>query len=174
MLSRVRGAREAARPDLRAAWPDGDRGSVSVFTAFFTFAVLLLVALLVDGGSALNAKQRAADIAEQAARAAATDLNTAALRSGGAVTIDWADDLNNGGPCAVAQRAIDAYAKDFNSVTSARMAACAQGADPRTATVTVQVSARPLISAPGFTTVTMTSTQSATAACGNADQQEAC
>jgi Flp pilus assembly protein TadG len=163
MLSRVRHAKRTA----------GDQGSVAVFTAFFTFAVLLLIALLVDGGSALNAKQRAADIAEQAARAAATDLNTAALRSGGTVAIDWADDLNNGGPCAVAQHAVDAYAKGLNSVTSVRMA-CRPGPDPRTATVTVALTVRPLISAPGFGSVTMTSTQSATAACGNADMQEAC
>jgi Flp pilus assembly protein TadG len=166
MLSRV----QCGRRDARQA---GDRGSVAVFTAVFTFAVLLLVALLVDGGGVLNAKQRAADIAEQAARAAATDLNTAALRSGGAVAIDWADDLGNGGPCAVAQRAVDAYAKDFNSVTSVQMQ-CGPGVNPLTATVTVQVTTQPLISAPGFGTVTMTSTQSATAACGNAGQQEAC
>jgi Flp pilus assembly protein TadG len=168
MLSRVPGAR-------RGAGQDGDRGSIAVFTAVFAFAVLLLVALLVDGGSALNARERAADIAEQAARAAATDLSTAGLRSAaGTVTIDWADDLNNGGPCAVAQRAIDAYAKDFNSVTSAQLTSCAEGADPRTATVTVQVTAQPVISALGFSTITMTATQSATAACGNADQLEAC
>jgi Flp pilus assembly protein TadG len=159
---------------LRSARQGGEQGSVTVFTAFFAFAVLLLVALLVDGGSALNAKQRAADIAEQAARAAATDLNTAALRSGGTVNIDWTDELGNGGPCAVAQHAVDAYAKDFNSVTSAQIKECGPGPGPRTAIVTVELTTQPLISAPGFTTVTMRATQQATAACGNANQQEAC
>jgi Flp pilus assembly protein TadG len=152
-----------------------DRGSVAVFTAVFSLAVIVLLALLVDGGSELNARERAADIAEQAARAAATDLNTAGLRSAaGTVAIDWADDLNNGGPCAIAQRAVNAYAKSFNSVTSARMTSCGAGADPGTATITVQVTTQPVIPAPGFSTMTMTATQSATAACGNADQQEAC
>jgi Flp pilus assembly protein TadG len=148
---------------------DGERGSVSVFTAVFAFAVIFLVALLVDGGSVLSARERAADIAEQAARAAATDLDLASLRgAAGAVTIDWTT------ACGVAQQAIDAYAKGFNAQTTAQMTGCAEGADPRTATVTVRVTTAPLIPAPGFGSVTMTATQSATAACGNADQQEAC
>lgn len=148
---------------------DGERGSVAVFTAVFAFAVIFLVALLVDGGSVLSARERAADIAEQAARAAATDLNLAGLRgAAGAVTIDWVT------ACGVAQQAIDAYSKGFNAHTTAQMTACTAGADPRTAIITVQVTTTPLIPALGFGSVTVTATQSATAACGNADQQEAC
>jgi Flp pilus assembly protein TadG len=145
-----------------------DRGSVAVFTAVFALAVILLLALLVDGGSELNARERAADIAEQAARAAATDLLTADLRNTSAVTIDWAT------ACAYARQAVTAYAKGFNQLTEARMTSCAPGANPRIATVTVTVTTRPVIPAPGFSTLTVTATQSATAACGNADQQEAC
>jgi Flp pilus assembly protein TadG len=153
----------------RHHWHDDERGSVAVFTAVFALAVLFLVALLVDGGSALNARERAADIAEQAARAAATDLNLASLRgAAGAVTIDWTT------ACGVAQQAVDAYSKGFDSVTSAQMTSCQEGATPRTAIVTVRVTTRPLIPAPGFGNVIMTATQQATAACGNADQQEAC
>src|SRR5436309_9154746 len=108
MLSRD--TRSRARRHRRR---DGDQGSVAVFTAVFALAVLFLVALLVDGGSALNARERAADIAEQAARAAATDLNLASLRgAAGAVTIDW---TTAGG---VAQQAVDAYSRGFDSVTS--------------------------------------------------------
>lgn len=148
---------------------DGERGSVAVFTAVFAFAVIFLVALLVDGGSVLSARERAADIAEQAARAAATDLNLASLRDAtGAVTIDWAT------ACGVAQQAIDAYSNGFNAHTTAQMTDCRQGPDARTAIVTVTITTTPLIPAPGFGTVIMTATQSATAACGNANQQEAC
>ena len=154
----------------------GERGSISVFTAVFAFAVLLLVALLVDGGDALNGRARAADIAEQAARAAATDLSLAGLRSNvGTVAIDWSDTMGNGGPCAIAQKTLDAYAKDFNSrVTSAQITSCTPGPDARTATVQVQVSVRPVIPMPFLSTMNLSVTQSATAACGNADQQEAC
>lgn len=162
-------SRDAPRRGRRHHRSDGERGSIAVFTAVFAFAVIFLVALLVDGGSVLSARERAADIAEQAARAAATDLNLASLRgAAGAVTIDWAT------ACGVAQQAIDAYSKGFNAHTTAQMTACTAGADPRTAIVTVQVTTTPLIPALGFGTVTVTATQSATAACGNADQQEAC
>jgi Flp pilus assembly protein TadG len=154
---------------------DGERGSIAVFTAVFAFVVLVLVALLVDGGGELNARERAADIAEQAARAAATDVDVASLRSAaGTVAIDWADAQNNGGPCAFAQNAVSAYKKDFNAETSAQVTSCAQGGDPRTVTVTVQVDVNPVIPLGGLFTAPMSATQSATAACGNADQQEAC
>ena len=118
MLSRD--IRSRARRHHRHA---GDQGSVAVFTAVFALAVLFLVALLVDGGIALNARERAADIAE------ATDLNLASLRGAtGAVTIDWAT------ACGVAQRAIDAYSKGFNAHTTAQMTDCQQGKDQRTPT----------------------------------------
>jgi len=144
----------------------GERGSVAVFTAFFAFAVLLLVALLVVGGSVLNARERAADIAEQAARAAVTDLSTARLHAG-VVAIDW------GTACGYALRAVRDYAADFSN-SSVRMTYCGEGgnANPRTATVTVQVTIKPAF--PGFPAPTMTATQTATAACGNANQQEVC
>jgi Flp pilus assembly protein TadG len=145
-----------------------ERGSVAVFTAVFALGVIILLALLVDGGSMLNARERAADIAEQAARAAATDLLTADLRNTGSVTIDWAT------ACAYAQQAVTAYAAGFNNVTTARMTSCQAGGNLRTAIVTVEVTTQPAIPAPGFGTVIVTATQQATAACGNADQQEAC
>ncbi|HLQ54651.1 MAG TPA: pilus assembly protein TadG-related protein, partial [Streptosporangiaceae bacterium] len=65
----------------------GDRGSVALWVIIFTFAVLVLVALIVDGGQLMNAKERAADVAEQAARAAANDVNVVDLRAG-TVAID--------------------------------------------------------------------------------------
>ena len=60
----------------------GDRGTLSLFVVLFTPVVVLLAGLLVDGGIAINARERAADVAQQAARAGANDLNVAALRSG--------------------------------------------------------------------------------------------
>lgn len=62
-------------------WRD-DRGTLSLFVVLFTPVVVLLAGLLVDGGIAINARQRAADVAQQAARAGANDLNVTALRSG--------------------------------------------------------------------------------------------
>ena len=51
----------------------GDRGSVSLWVVMFAFVTLALLILVVDGGQVIIAKSRAADIAEQAARAAADD-----------------------------------------------------------------------------------------------------
>src|SRR5260370_11809677 len=75
----------------------GDRGSVALWVIIFTFAVLVLVALIVDGGQLMNAKERAADVAEQAARAAANDVNVADLRAG-TVPIDPGACATPGGP----------------------------------------------------------------------------
>lgn len=151
------------RPAPRGA--SGDRGSVAVFTAVFAFAVMALLALLVDGGNALNARERADDIAEQAARAAVTDLSVPQLRQG-TVAINWAT------ACAYAQQAVTDYAKSFSNVTAAQMTSCGPGAAPRTAKITVQVTTQPVV--PGFPATSATLSQTAAAACGNADQQEVC
>jgi Flp pilus assembly protein TadG len=154
-----------------------DQGSVAVFTAVFAFAVLVLLALLVDGGSALNARGRAADIAEQGARAAVTDLSVPELRAG-VVAINWAS------ACGYAGQAVQAYAAGFKDVTGASMEYCGpptqapQGGYPPdwtpalTVEVTVQITTTPVFA--GFPSMTFTETQFAAAACGNADQQEVC
>src|SRR5580693_6502206 len=59
-----------------------DRGSISLWVVIFAFTTLALLVLVVDGGQTMNAKSRAADIAEQAARAAADDVNVGGLRAG--------------------------------------------------------------------------------------------
>jgi Flp pilus assembly protein TadG len=79
----------------------GDRGTLSLFVVLFTPVVVLLAGLLVDGGIAINARQRAADVAQQAARAGANDLNVAALRAG-TVQLDP-------GACNVAIRFVGNY-----------------------------------------------------------------
>jgi Flp pilus assembly protein TadG len=152
-----------------------DRGSVAVFTAAFAVTVLLLIGLLVDGGNALNARERAADVAEQAARAAVTDLSIGNLHGQGAtgnenIAINWTTACKT-----YAQQTVNDYASATGGVTGATMQKCGQGANPLTATVTVTVTSTPAIPIPGFDIpMTMTATQSATAECGNADQQEAC
>src|SRR5215469_10190122 len=145
----------------------GERGSVAVFTAVFAFAVLLLLALLVDGGNALNARERAADLAEQAARAAATDLSIPALRANpSTVLIDWNT------ACGYAAAAVRGFSEASVSMTMTYCGPPRTGAanPDTTATVSVQVSTTPIFL--GFGAMTATVTQSATAACGNADQQE--
>jgi Flp pilus assembly protein TadG len=131
----------------------GDRGSLSLFVVFFTIGVLLLAGLLVDLGNAMNAKERAADVAEQAARAAADTLNLQDLRSG-VVSID-----RTGLSCARAQQVISAYAAGTG--IKATMSGTCQY--PAIAKVTVSVNVSTTATFAGFPTFTMTATESACA-----------
>jgi Putative Flp pilus-assembly TadE/G-like len=64
-----------------------DRGSISAFVVLLLVAIMALMGLVVDGGSAMSAQQSAYDEAEQAARAGAGELSIDGLRSG-MVTLD--------------------------------------------------------------------------------------
>ena len=114
-----------------------DRGSLTIFVVIFVLTALVLASLLVDLGSAVNAQERAADLAEQAARAAADTIDTGALRDG-VVRIDTAT------ACANAQQVVSKY--DSVSGVNAAMTSCTLQ-PPRRATVFVSVTTRPLISA---------------------------
>lgn len=114
-----------------------DRGSVTVFVVFFTLVALALASLLVDVGNAVNAQERAADLAEQAARAAANAIDVADLRSG-TVTIDQTR------ACADASNLIQAYAA-ASRVDAAMTGPCTYPS-PRQVTVSVSITTTPLIS----------------------------
>ncbi|MGI5269200.1 pilus assembly protein TadG-related protein [Nonomuraea sp. CA-218870] len=84
-----------------------DRGSMSVFTVLFSVVVFLLAGLLVDGGAAINARLRAADIAEQAARAGADQVDVDQLRETGQVRLLGEDEV-----CARAGEVLEAHGDD--------------------------------------------------------------
>lgn len=130
-----------------------DRGSVTLWIVIFTVAVLALALLLADGGSLISAKERAADIAEQSARAAADDISVTSLRNN-IVQI-------NPDACAQAGNIVTHYRLSLRM--SAAMANC--NIQAQQATVTVSVAINPLI--PGFTgSLTKTVTASAKPECG--------
>jgi len=76
--ARHRGARDSE---------SNESGSVSAFVVLLLVALFALMGLVIDGGSAIAARQAATDEAEQAARAGAGALSVDALRSG-SVQID--------------------------------------------------------------------------------------
>jgi Putative Flp pilus-assembly TadE/G-like len=117
----------------------GDRGSISLFVVFFAIAALMLASLLVDLGSAVNAQERAADLAEQAARAAANDINVASLRNAAGPPV-----IDQGTACGRAAALIQGY-----TASSGITAAMGQCGFPsaRQVTVYVSVTTTPLISA---------------------------
>ncbi|MCT9928764.1 pilus assembly protein TadG-related protein [Planotetraspora sp. A-T 1434] len=108
----------------------GDRGSMSVFVVIFSVAVFLLAGLLVDGGAAINARLKAADIAEQAARAAADQIDTEALRATGQVRL-LADE---GTVCGKARQIVAAQ-----EVDGVKMTECAMGGAQNEVTVGIGV-----------------------------------
>ena len=67
---------------------DREAGSATVFVIGFALVLLAMAGLVVDGGLALNARQKVADDVEQAARAGSLKINIPELRDKGVVAID--------------------------------------------------------------------------------------
>jgi Flp pilus assembly protein TadG len=134
-----------------------DRGSISLFLAIFTVAAFALLALLVDGGTAINAKERAADIAEQAARAAANQIDVADLRS-------LAPSVVIGpGACQAAENIVAQY--QLTSHTSASIKSCNAPVGATFATIQVSVHTTPTLPF-FFGNFSMTASATAYPACG--------
>lgn len=76
---------------MRRLRADSERGAMSALVVVLFVFLMILAGLVVDGGNAINARQRAIDDAEQAARVAANQIDMAQLRADGQVTIVWPD-----------------------------------------------------------------------------------
>ncbi|MFF0518832.1 TadE/TadG family type IV pilus assembly protein [Actinomadura nitritigenes] len=143
---RVLRARTRARLSSQGG---ADRGTIAMYTVLFTPIVLMLAGLLVDGGLAIHARQRAADMAEQAARAGANQIDTEALRTTGEPVLD---------PGRARAAACDLLG-DFGT----QVAASRCDADQQQVTVSVEITVKPQILGivPGFGSFTLTSTETA-------------
>jgi Flp pilus assembly protein TadG len=67
-----------------------EQGSATVFMLGFATVLLAGAGLVIDGGLALNGRQRIADDAEQAARYGAGAINEAAYRERGELVVEAA------------------------------------------------------------------------------------
>jgi Flp pilus assembly protein TadG len=76
----------------------GERGSATVFLLGFATVLMVAAGLVIDGGLAMNGRERITDDAEQAARYGANALDQTALRSGTGLVVDStaATDLATG------------------------------------------------------------------------------
>jgi Flp pilus assembly protein TadG len=63
-------------------------GTATVFVVGFAVVLLACAGLVIDGGSAINARMKLADDVEQAARAGAQQIDIEALRGSDVVTLD--------------------------------------------------------------------------------------
>ena len=88
----------AAHQERANRWHDragkGEDGAITVLVLLLSGALLATAGLVWDGGLAISARQRAADLAEQAARAGADDLNLDATRSAGSSTSDGTEQID--------------------------------------------------------------------------------
>ncbi|MEU5883150.1 Tad domain-containing protein [Spirillospora sp. NPDC047279] len=137
------------RGDRRERADHRDRGTISMYVVLFTPTVLILAGLLVDGGLAIHARQRAADMAEQAARAGANQIDEAQLRETGRPVID---------PGRAEAAACGLLGDYDDNITGS---SC--GATEQEVQVTVELTVNPqfLSIVPGFGSFTMRSTASA-------------
>jgi Flp pilus assembly protein TadG len=130
----------------------GDRGSIALYLAIFATAMIAMAGLVIDGGAALATRQKAADVAEQAARAGADALSPESLRGGDPSKLQ-ADPI-------AARRAADAVLTDAGASGEVTV-------DGGTVTVTAHIPKRAaVLSAVGVTDISQSATQSATSVHG--------
>jgi Flp pilus assembly protein TadG len=130
-----------------------DRGSISLYFAIITIAALVMAGLVIDGGAALSTRERAADLATQAARAGAGALTPTSLR--GLPTGLQADP-------AAATRAAEAILTDGGATGQVTVSGA-------TVTVTADVPRHTVIlSAVGLDNISQSGTASATPIVGDA------
>ena len=130
--------------------PGRDAGSLTLIVALLLPVALLMIGLVIDGGLLLAARQRAANLAENAARAGANRLSHGELRRTDRATLDQ--------PAAVAA------ARDY--LRQAGQAGTVRVSDT-TVTVTVTVDQRTtLMTLAAINHVTVTGTATARAVRG--------
>ncbi len=73
---------------MASRWVADEEGAITVFVVALTLALMLVAGLVYDGGRILAARQQARDLADNAARAAAQQVDLDALRRGAAPSLD--------------------------------------------------------------------------------------
>jgi Flp pilus assembly protein TadG len=140
----VTGARYSPPRSPHFAQGRDDGGSASIALVLFALIAMALAAFVIDGGLAISQRERAADIAEQAARKVANDIDIERLRTD---------------PDAVPHIAADACGKGLvDAVVTASGAQVAEAPtcrflDPQRSKVEVEVTLRyqPMLSGLFFT-----------------------
>ncbi|SMQ18157.1 Putative Flp pilus-assembly TadE/G-like [Streptomyces sp. Ag82_O1-12] len=121
----------------RAARLD-DRGSGAGAVIIFTLVFLSLSAFVIDGGLSISKRERAADIAEQAARYAAQDIDRDALYE------------NEGGPAPInfenCNARVKAFAREMDMTGADIGATHCVAADAQQVQVEVQLTYSPVFS----------------------------
>ena len=133
-------------PPVRAM-TSRDEGAAAVFFVIFLLVAFPLAGLVIDGGLAIDGRGRAADVAEQAARSAADNIDVNYLRSTGLARID-----NAKAACGLAKFVLDASP----DVSRSGANWCVLSGDHLSITVKVQTTVHTaILGIIGFTTFTV-------------------
>ncbi|MGW0996698.1 TadE/TadG family type IV pilus assembly protein [Streptomyces sp. NPDC002520] len=113
-----------------------DRGSGAGAVIIFALVFLSLAAFVIDGGLSISQRERAADIAEQAARYAAQDIDKGALyeNKGGAAPINYQN----------CDARVKAFAREMNLSTADIAATHCVSADAQQVEVEVELTYQPV------------------------------
>lgn len=120
----------------------GDGGMVTIWTAVVALACLLMVGLVLDGGTILRARSRTFDLAGAAARAAAQELDQVALTEGDLVLDQRAARQAASDYLAAHGAAGDVQVDDLEVHVTVRDTVHLQMLRPSTVTVTESATAR--------------------------------
>ena len=126
------------RVRARLADTGGDRGSGAAAVLIFALVFMSLAAFVIDGGLSISKRERAADIAEQAARYAAEDINIEALRNAPAGT----KPVINDGDC---DQRVKAFAQQSGLDPADVGASGCTFTGPYRVEVTVQITYKPML-----------------------------
>lgn len=141
----------ASRRRLYSRAADRERGSVALYTVAVMMGMVAMAGLVIDGGNGIAARERAADLAQQAARAGADALTPASLHTG-------TPDQLSASPAAATAAADQVLAAD-SRVHDSRVSV-----DGNSVTVHVTVHEKTAImSAVGLTEISGSATSTATA-----------
>lgn len=121
-----------------------DRGSLTLVVVLWTPILMLLTAFVVDMGFLISQRDRAADLADQAARRVADDLDKGSLRAANPtyrINVD-----TNGGCMTDAQGYLASSGVDPGTAVVTSCTVSGASADPLAVTVnvTVQLTYKPL------------------------------
>jgi Flp pilus assembly protein TadG len=144
-----------------------ERGSMTVFVVLWSLVIVMVAALVIDVGLAVSQRERAADLADQAARAEAQNLSTASLRQSGGAVIQDDGCLRATDYLANAAVSIHYGTAALNTGFGNGGCEVVGNAPGNSVTVSVNLTYSPFVFDLFSGTVTVTETGTATAATGN-------
>jgi Flp pilus assembly protein TadG len=144
-----------------------ERGSMTVFVVLWSLVIVMVAALVIDVGLAISQRERAADLADQAARAEAQHLSTVSLRQNGGAVIQGDNCQRATDYLNYAASSVRYGVAKLNTLYGNGGCSLSGNLPGNSVTVAVNLTYSPFVFDLFGGTVTVTETGTATAATGN-------